>query len=419
MEKYSNMKVYPSSGLSSIYSKVDSSKNNSVLDLGEMRAGTFNYLSRLSCKIHFENLRSFIHELASQPSELFSQSLDSFLTAHPNNTQFDVILLWDLPDFLSIDNLVYLFEKLTPYCKPNTLVYMITYNGKQKPVTPARFQINDSGAVEVEIADADKTERPSHTILTLLKRLPNFSVETNLFNHNSIELGMSENILKYVPHLDNKDKLLEKTHYSFIQQGIKGQDTAKPVSEMIPHESPALKDVVRTLKLNKGKKVLELGRGNAKNTNRLLSVASHVYPDNIMSLMNYHASPPRLKFSKTTLLYEDHTLFDVVLAWDIFNYMDIEDLKIVGERLAKNCRKGALIYLIINSNKKRSSTPQDFLIQKNASLLVSKPTRIVSVEEQLSSVKLLKCFKNTRVKSSYILQKGMQKGYCEYLLEYV
>ncbi len=414
------MLSFPSQGLSSILNKIESSRtNNNILDMGEMRPGTFNYFSKLSCKIHFENLRELFFEIKEKPGEEFKARIDTYLLEYKTDTKFDVIFLWDLINFLTIDEIVYLFRKLQPYCKSNTLIHSLSYIGKTIPESPSKFQISSCGEIEIQNVGKIVSKKSAITTLSILKNLNNFIMETNLFNSNSVSSGISENIMKYVPHYDNKDKTLEKKNYAFKQTGVESfQRKTSNRQKGVFHYSPALEVILGELRQLKKSIILDLGRDISENNDHLLNYSSKVFHENLDRLINWKEVDPKIKLSRQTLAYEAGVKFDAILVWDLFNYLSIDDVKKIGDRLSAVCKSGTKVYVLAYSSTNKSSRPQSFYIRSSTEVEVCSANSNVENKSKLNSVKLLRSLANTKIKNSFLMQQKMQKGYCEYILEY-
>ena len=414
------MLTFPSQGLSSILQKIQSSRSrNTILDMGEMRPGTFNYFSKLSCKIHFENLRALFLEIQAKPEITFKQQLDTYLIEYELNTKFDVIFLWDLTNFLSIEEIVYLFKKLQPYCKSNTLIHSLSYIGKLAPDSPSKFQVGANGEIQVENMGKMIPKKSNITTLSILKNLDSFMMETNLFNSNSVSSGISENILKYVPHYNIKDKTLDKKNYAFKQNGVESfyRKTTEKLNGQ-HHFTPAIESIINSIKQPARIKLLDLGKDISENNDFLLNFSSQVFNENLSRFVDCNHQAVKFKMSKQTLVYDKNIYFDAIFTWDLFNYLEFDDLKSIGDRLAEVCKVGTKIYVLAYSSAQRPSRPQSFYIKSASDLEFHASEHLVENREKINSVRLLRAFKNAKIKKTYLMQQNMQKGFCEYVLEY-
>jgi len=57
------------------------------------------------------------------------------------------------------------------------------------------------------------------------------------------------------------------------------------------------------------------------------------------------------------LSYEDTARFDLVLAWDLFSYMDRAAIKLLMARVASSCRAGTLLFLTVSTGAMIPSAP--------------------------------------------------------------
>ena len=413
------MPRYPSPALSSIYNKTQNSEQGRrILDMGEMRPGTFSFFSSLRCKVHFENLRDLIQTYQQTTGVSFQEMLDGYLTEHPVDTQFDVVLFWDLINYLSIDDVVYLFNKVQPYCKPNTLIYSITYIGRTIPALPAKIQITDTGDIDIQYHKEKSPKRDAYTISAMLKRLPQFMMETNLFTSSSVSSGLSESVMRFVPHMNNADKSLAKTSVEYRQQGV--QSFSKTLSRKNGtklHVSPGLKSIFQQTRSRKHSKILDIGNSTSENNNALLNFAQRIFPENISALVKW-GEKASLALPKQALVYGESVKFDAVLTWDLFNFLDYEDVQLIGDRLAECCSSGTLLYILAYSRSVKPAKPQRFFLQPNGDVEVLPEKDMSSDAFGLNTVKLLRAFKNTTVKHNFIMKEGMHKGFSEYVLEY-
>ena len=414
------MTKFLSPGLTAVFDDIKISKKSYVLDLGEMRSTTFTTISQLGCKIHFENLRELVIRHQEETDVSFKDLLDEYIMDHAVDTQFDLILFWDLINFLSIENTVYLFKKLEPYCKPNSLVHSFTYMGKTLPKTPSRFTLTDTKSVDIELFEKVENKRTPITTLTIVKNLKKFMMETSMFNSNNLTSGLSENILRYVPQLENRHKSILKKKYTHKHNQISTSRPAfREVKNRVRHYSPGLNNILYKVKGINDSKIVDLGGDLKSNSHLLLNYSKSLFPENLRSLIKVNNNKTAyLKMNRQTLVFEKDIKFDVILTWDVFNYLSFDDLKTINERLEACSKPGTLIYILGYSGSQRPNSPQHFFLNEDGYTDIESYEELVKNGEKLSVVNLLKAFTNTRVVNNYLLHEGMARGYCEYILEY-
>src|SRR5690606_3573877 len=93
------------------------SKRNNILDLGSSSAASFQFFSRLSCHIHFEGVDSFLADCgeAWASGEALRESLDDYLSEFADGKKFDIILTWDIFNYLDRETLQWLVARLNQH----------------------------------------------------------------------------------------------------------------------------------------------------------------------------------------------------------------------------------------------------------------------------------------------------------------
>jgi len=57
------------------------------------------------------------------------------------------------------------------------------------------------------------------------------------------------------------------------------------------------------------------------------------------------------------LSFDDNARFDLVLAWDLFSYMEPRSIELLMSRVARSCRAGALLFLANSTSTKIPKVP--------------------------------------------------------------
>jgi len=151
--------VHRSLALAALFEEIRKRKMT-VLDLGSTVGSNVEFLSQFGCKLFIEDLYAALSsrtmggedDLAS--SEFFAEFL-----ALPEDTRFDVILAWDLFNYLQRKELATFAEQLRRYSRPGTLVLSLISYHKNIPAQPYRFKIKDEQHLVYE--RRTPTDRPS------------------------------------------------------------------------------------------------------------------------------------------------------------------------------------------------------------------------------------------------------------------
>jgi hypothetical protein len=109
------------------------------------------------------------------------------------------------------------------------------------------------------------------------------------------------------------------------------------------------------------------------------------------------------------LPFAEGTVFDIILAWDIFNYFDLRELKALVQRLSRWCRPGTRFFALISSVPNISASPMIFRIINREKLFCETPTphtRPCPRHEPRDIIKLMVPF---QVSSSFLMRQGIRE----------
>src|SRR5690606_38926970 len=107
------------------------------------------------------------------------------------------------------------------------------------------------------------------------------------------------------------------------------------------------------------------------------------------------------------------TPFDMILLWNMLDYLDRGDIGRLSRQLAELCRPGTLIYGLVSTRPQIPVTPTNFKIVDQGNLIYQYTATTQRAGPRYGQVKLLESMPGFRVKRSFLLRNGMQ----EYLFE--
>lgn len=179
------------------------------------------------------------------------------------------------------------------------------------------------------------------------------------------------------------------------------------------HHSLALPDLLSQLHPDRRLHILDLGPAIGANvdfwTDRHLCTVevADVYP----SLVAAQRGDPGAAVA-AALPAEGARVADVVLAWDVFNYLDRERLKALGERLAARSRPGTLLFALVWTGKEIPVEPGRFLIQDESHLAYGVDTSRTRPGPRYRPAEVAAMTAGFATDRSFLLRHGVQ----EYLL---
>lgn len=148
----------------------------SVLDLGEAIGINIEFFSRFHARL----------SIADFPRSLRTARLADALLPSDPPAPFDVVLLWDLLNYLTPEDIGWLARSLGRLLKPGATMLAFLASSREIPSRPSRYRIRDDETLIYELQGAKKTESPRYTEQTLLRLMPGTTVESRFQLRNEI-----------------------------------------------------------------------------------------------------------------------------------------------------------------------------------------------------------------------------------------
>ena len=112
----------------------------------------------------------------------------------------------------------------------------------------------------------------------------------------------------------------------------------------------------------------------------------------------------------STLGFEDSARFDLVLAWDLFSYMERSVIELLMARIARSCHAGTLLFLTLPNDAMIPSTPGQICMSRRGRLRYQRSIdhRFIS-NPRLSPVALESMMPGFQLLHSFLLGEKMQE----------
>ena len=405
-------------GLRSIVSKLVR-KGDTILDLGPMSTLTAPLFLQLHCRCFIEDLNEYVEDLQINHDNPVER-LSDFLLEKPPETTFDIILCWDLFNFLSLELISHLMTLLKPHLKPGTVLHTIRYIGGTTPKLPRRFKhVND---FNYEVRDSqsfvnvDGCLAPqAHTTIMLLRSLPEFSLYDTALNQE----GMMKDVAEYLLEYDSlvKDKKIRK--------GLNSQDVGSYFSQ--EEEGSTSLEFIGLKKLLNGPEdittaiALDIGPKNGRKFTYLHNHCQDLYIEDVYSSIawqNKLIGDNISATSKQLLNFSSKVEFDFVLLWDTLNFCSPSQIQTIGELLSKHLMIGAFLHILIYKGNETPLRPLMFEIKEDTKVKIKgdlsngKPKILRSIAE------LMRLLPQFRLNFHHLGDKANQHNYQEFILEY-
>jgi 2-polyprenyl-3-methyl-5-hydroxy-6-metoxy-1,4-benzoquinol methylase len=135
--------THKSLALAALCQRLRHDRKYHILDLGPALGANVEFFSQFRCKLYIEDFyQSVAEELAAAEAETPSpEQLYQKLLPYAEDIRFDVILCWDLFNYLPRQELQALLKHLTRYCQRGTLLFSLVATHHQIPARPILFKI--------------------------------------------------------------------------------------------------------------------------------------------------------------------------------------------------------------------------------------------------------------------------------------
>jgi hypothetical protein len=114
------------------------------------------------------------------------------------------------------------------------------------------------------------------------------------------------------------------------------------------------------------------------------------------------------------LPFGDETVFDIILAWDLFNYFDLRELEAFVQRLNRWCRPGSRLFALISLLPNIPVTPTMFKILNREQMIHEIPSRDTRPCPRHQPRDIARLMAGFNVSCSFLLRHGIQ----EYVFEF-
>ena len=148
--------VHNSLGLQALCQRLQGVAACNILELGPVRSGNIQFWSQFSPSIYVADLRSSLPlpVLPSEESEFVEPDWDRLLGL-PDNHSYDVILAWDLLNYLELPAVGSLMNYLKRFCRPGTVLFSLIFDQKEMPGKITVYGIADESHLKYEYAGTE------------------------------------------------------------------------------------------------------------------------------------------------------------------------------------------------------------------------------------------------------------------------
>lgn len=175
-ESEAQSEVYRSLALNVLYHQFREKRSYRILDLGPPIGQNVEFFSQFSCKLHIEDLYDSLSSFDYfSPEDGFSyDAVYSYLLPFQRNSPFDIILAWDLFNYLNTEEFRHLIVHLSRFSQNGTVLFSLISTTKHIPESPIHFKIIDSENLLYHRRSKVLRSCPQYDQSTLDHIMPNF-----------------------------------------------------------------------------------------------------------------------------------------------------------------------------------------------------------------------------------------------------
>jgi hypothetical protein len=175
-------------GLKALRDELADRSGISILDLGGALGVNVAFWSQFSPAMQIADIWSSMPQPAPpslEPVEPYSGWPP--ILALPDGAAFDVILAWDLLNYLDQQQVIGLVRHLSPFCRSGALLFALVFDQPQMSAIPMRFRIAGSEQLIYESRSTESRACPRHQPRDVQRMLSGFRTAHSFRLRNGIQ----------------------------------------------------------------------------------------------------------------------------------------------------------------------------------------------------------------------------------------
>jgi hypothetical protein len=159
-----------------------------VLDLGTVRSGTVELFSAYRCRLDIIDLPTALPAMTQCDEPEDRKACLSALFDPDEREPLDLVLCWNLLNYLQRDDIHDLVEALLPRFQPGTRLHaLIEYASPLMPATPGYWVPDASARLHASQVDEEQTDSPRYKPKELERMMPQLAPERTVLLGNGLQ----------------------------------------------------------------------------------------------------------------------------------------------------------------------------------------------------------------------------------------
>ena len=183
-------------GLKALINRLDPERKYNLLDLGPACGQNVDFFSQFSGKIYIADLHRTLNsfDYLSPEDGISFESVFHYLLPYEKATRFDVILVWDLFNYLERREFIHLIRHLSHFCATGTLILAHISTRKSIPDRPLAYRVIDQQTLSCGLSTSVMCQCPRYQETDLRLMMPGFRVRNSFLLRN----GFKEYLFNFV-----------------------------------------------------------------------------------------------------------------------------------------------------------------------------------------------------------------------------
>ncbi len=179
--------AHKSLGLTTLLRLLREDREAAILDLGPALGANVEFWSRYQSRLYIQDFyRGYARRIAELPDAPGEEIIPGLIQLG-NGTTFDIVLAWDLFNYLSLEALETLMRCLSRYCRPGTALFALISSQPQISATPTHFRILDMETLDYEATSHETRPCSRHQPRDLTKVMGRFRVSSSFLLRNGVQ----------------------------------------------------------------------------------------------------------------------------------------------------------------------------------------------------------------------------------------
>jgi hypothetical protein len=179
--------VYKSLGLNTLLRSIQDDRKYFILDLGQPLGINVEFWSRYRCRLYIEDFYRGYKAKAAPGSEVSREAIFADLLRFSEETSFDIILAWDLFNYLAPEEIEMLVLRLSRWCRAGTLLFSLISSLPLIPAEPTDFRILDSERMIYDTRTHETRPCPRYHPRDIAKFVARFEVSVSFLLRHGIQ----------------------------------------------------------------------------------------------------------------------------------------------------------------------------------------------------------------------------------------